>query len=79
LVRVDDEKAFRLTGAHPKDGSSDMVVGSINTEDLRKIKKSKSILIELTIYQNGEHVLEFDSKDNPFVGRKIIYFLKLER
>ncbi|MDU4539941.1 MAG: hypothetical protein E6Y55_02675 [Klebsiella michiganensis] len=24
----------------------------------------------MTIYQNGEHVLEFDSKDNPFVGRK---------
>ncbi|WP_404655964.1 hypothetical protein [Raoultella ornithinolytica] len=70
LVRVDGEKAFRLTGAHPKDGSSDMVVGSINAEDLRKIKKSKSILIELTIYQNGEHVLEFDSKNNPFIGRK---------
>lgn len=70
LVRVDDEKAFRLIGSHPKDGSSDMVVGSINTEDLRKIKKAKSILIELTIYQNGEHILEFDSKDNPFVGRK---------
>ncbi|HBW7940401.1 TPA: hypothetical protein MFG27_002201 [Klebsiella pneumoniae] len=62
LVRVDDEKAFRLIGSHPKDGSSDMVVGSINTEDLRKIKKAKSILIELTIYQNGEHVLEFDSR-----------------
>lgn len=70
LVRVDDEKAFRLTGSHPKDGSSDMVVGSIGAENLRKIKKANSILIELTIYQNGDHVLEFDSKDNPFTGRK---------
>lgn len=70
LVKADNEKAFRLIGRHPKDGSSDMVVGSINAEDLRKIKKAESILIELTIYQNGEHVLEFDNKDNPFNGRK---------
>lgn len=41
LVRVDDEKAFHLTGSHPKDGSPEMIVGSINAENLRKIKKQK--------------------------------------
>lgn len=69
LVKVDNEKAFRITGSHPKDGSSDVVVGGLSTEELRKIKDAKKILIEVTVYQNGEQVLEFDSKENPFIGR----------
>lgn len=70
LIRADDGKAFRITGAHPKDGSSDVVVGTLSTEELRKIQSAKKILIEVTVYQNGEQMLEFDSKDNPFIGRK---------
>ncbi|RJT47247.1 hypothetical protein [Rahnella woolbedingensis] len=70
LVRPDNEKPFLLVGKHPKDGSSDAIAGVLGTEDLRKIKKAQKLRMEITIYQNGESILEFETKDNPFVGAK---------
>ena len=70
LVRIDGGEPFNINVSHPKDGSSDMVVGNINVEELRKMKQSSTILVEITIFQNGEKVMEFDSKDTPFIGEK---------
>lgn len=69
-VRVDDGTPFVISGAHPKDGSSNIVIGDLSVSDFRKIKKAKKILIEITIYENGENILEFSAENNPFIGNK---------
>lgn len=71
LLRVDSEEAFRFAMGHPKDGSSNVLIGSLKTEELRKLKAADKITAEITIYQNGDSIVEFDSKNNPFKGRVV--------
>ncbi|EPN2807550.1 hypothetical protein ACTWOG_005310 [Serratia marcescens] len=71
LLRADEGESFSVKVSHPKDGSSNMLIGNLDTASLRKIKNAKKVFAEITIYQNGDHVVEFDTVDNPFVGRKV--------
>lgn len=74
LLRVNSEEPFRFAMSHPKDGSSNILIGALKTEELRKLKSANKITAEVTIYQNGESIVEFDTQNNPFKGR-VVYTL----
>ncbi|MFS7382869.1 hypothetical protein AB6870_12385 [Rahnella inusitata] len=70
-ARIDDNKPFILRGNHPEDGSSNAVIGSVDAATLKSIRNGKKLLIESTIYQNGEKISEFNIQQTPFVGQKV--------
>lgn len=78
LLRADEGESFSVKVSHPKDGSSNMLIGNLDTASLRKIKNAKKVFAEITIYQNGDHVMGFDTVDNPFIGRKVYLMEELK-
>ncbi|AGB78348.1 hypothetical protein D782_2374 [Enterobacteriaceae bacterium strain FGI 57] len=71
LFKIDDAKPFGMRFNHPKDGSSNVIIGDLHAKDIKTLKKAKKIKVELTIHQGGEHVFTFNAIDNPFVGEKM--------
>lgn len=71
LFRIDSDEPFRIAMDHPKDGSSNVLVGDMTTNEQRKLLAAKSIFAEITLYQNGEQLVEFNADGNPFKGRTV--------
>lgn len=68
LLRADDHKPVTLEATYAEDGSSNTMVGELDVQTIELIKSARKIWIEVIIYQNGTHVFEFDSANNPFEG-----------
>lgn len=70
-ARIDENNPFILKGNHPEDGSSNTVIGALDAATIKSIRNGKKLLIESTIYQNGEKISEFDIQQTPFIGQKV--------
>ncbi|WP_320151072.1 hypothetical protein [uncultured Tolumonas sp.] len=68
-ARIDNNESFSIPVAIPHDGSTNMLIGSLNVTTKRSILAGKKLLIETTIYQNGEHIFEFNINKSPFHGK----------
>ncbi|KOR02491.1 hypothetical protein ABW48_05985 [Pluralibacter gergoviae] len=68
LLRRNEEKPFRVTMEHPKDNSQNVLIGRLSAKEFGDLKSADKITTEITIFQNGESILEFDTKNNPFKG-----------
>jgi len=79
LFRVDENEPFTISFVPPKDGSTNVVIGDLDTQQLRNILKANKISVELTIFQNGDHILEFDATNNPFVGKKVYLLSEIKQ
>lgn len=62
-VRFDQEKPIKFSYSEPQDGSSNFIFIDNEIKFLSKLKKSKKTLILLPLYQAGNQILEFNTKD----------------
>lgn len=67
-ARIDDQDSTRLKVSSPKDGSTNILIGSLDVATKRAITVGKKLLIETTVFQNGEQIFEFNIADTPFKG-----------
>lgn len=58
-VRFGDGKAVKFSAGHPTDRSSNVLFLSPEREFLAAASKAQRILVELTFFQSGTHVVEF--------------------
>ncbi len=59
-VRFDDEKLLRYKGNPPEDNSSESVFIPAFGTFMKKLKNTKVVKVEVSIYQAGNQVFEFD-------------------
>lgn len=69
-VRFDDNAPIRFSGTEPADHSSDTVFVQGAQRFITQAQKAKRILVELTMYQAGNQVLEFHSSSPLEWSRK---------
>lgn len=62
-VRFDEEKPIKFSYSEPQDGSSNVIFIDNELKFLSKLKKSKKVLISLTLYHEGNQILEFNTVD----------------
>ena len=62
-VRFDEEKPIRFSYSEPQDGSSNVIFIDNELKFLSKLKKSKKVLITLTLYHEANQILEFNTID----------------
>ncbi|MDU2940684.1 MAG: hypothetical protein E7B59_16140 [Enterobacteriaceae bacterium] len=79
LFRADKNEPFSISFGPPKDGSTNVIIADLDTKQLRTILSADKISIELTVFQNGEHIFEFDAADNPFIGRKVYLLNEIKK
>lgn len=60
LIRFDDEKPIKYSGAGPSDGSRDTIFLRNYETFFNKLKKAKIVRISADTYKNGSPVFEFD-------------------
>lgn len=58
-VRFDNDKATKFTATNPSDHSSDTFFIRDATRFLKRAKTANKILIQFTVYDAGEQILEF--------------------
>jgi hypothetical protein len=59
-VKFDDGKVLRFDGNPPDDNSSEVVFIPAFSTFMRQLPKSNTVKIEISIYQSGNQVFEFD-------------------
>jgi len=62
-VRFDENQPVRMSAAPAADHSSKIIFISPPGKFLSSAQKAKRILIELSLYQNGNQVLDFDTPE----------------
>jgi hypothetical protein len=75
-IKIDNKKPFLAKGFEPGDGSSNYTWFLLSAESLRDILGAKKVLIQPTIYQNGDPIFEFSVENNPYKPKKS--YLKAE-
>lgn len=65
-IRIDDLPSKRYAINKPSDYSSDVFFIRSEKSFLQKLKKSKKVLVEVIIHDQGVHVLEFDTDNLEF-------------
>lgn len=60
LVRFDDRKPFTIHANTPEDNSSTTLFLSGYNRLVKEIEKSKTMIVEVTFFQNGTRAFEFD-------------------
>jgi hypothetical protein len=68
-VKFDDGKVERFTGVGPADISSTTLFIRNASRFISKAKKAKTVIIELTFYQDGDHQYVFDRGSTVEAGR----------
>lgn len=68
-ARIDAGTSFPLRVSPPKDGSTNILIGDLSPSLKREVIGGKKLLIESTIFQNGELVFEFKIEKTPFSGK----------
>lgn len=69
-IKIDNKQPFLEKGSIPGDGSSNYTWFELSAEELRDILGAKKILIQPTIYQNGDPIFEFSVENNPYKPKK---------
>ncbi len=62
-VRFDDGIPFVVDGVGPSDGSTTIVFLQGYAGLVAKMKRAKSMMVEVEFYQNGRQILSFDVSD----------------
>ena len=69
-IKIDNKQPFWEKGSEPGDGSSNYTWFQLSAEELRDILGAKKVLIQPTIYQNGDPIFEFSVENNPYKPKK---------
>lgn len=69
-IKIDNKQPFLVKGDEPTDGSSNYTWFYLSAKNLRDILGAKKILIQPTIYQNGDPIFEFSVENNPYKPKK---------
>lgn len=69
-IKIDNKQPFLVKGSEPGDGSSNYTWFYLSAERLRDILGAKKVLIQPTIYQNGDPIFEFSVENNPYKPKK---------
>jgi hypothetical protein len=59
-VKFDDRPPFSMTGVGTNDGRTNAAFLEPEKQFITALRRSKKVLIELTIYDNGVRVIDFD-------------------
>lgn len=65
-IKLDNSNPINLKGSKPTDGTSTYTIIDLNGDLSARIKRTKKILVQPTIYKNGYPIFEFDAKNNPY-------------
>ena len=68
MIRFDSDAPVAMQGVGPSDGSSNTMFLTNVPGFLARARKAKTILVELTIFSNGQQILEF-SPHHPLVWK----------
>jgi hypothetical protein len=59
-IKFDSSPSILFTGDKPSNGTSNMIFISNSSDFIQRIKKSKSVSIEVELYQEGNQILDFN-------------------
>jgi uncharacterized protein YxeA len=62
-LKFDDKQPFSVSFNESADGGTDVVFLNSSQKIINEIKQSKKLKMELTIFENGNHIIEFNIAD----------------
>lgn len=65
-ARFDDGKQITFSYSEPTDNSTETIFVENESKFLKLLRKSKKVLIQIPLYQNGNQILEFNTQDLKF-------------
>lgn len=65
-ARFDDEKQITFSYLSPSDNSTESIFVENTAKFLKKLRKSKKVLIQIPLFQNGNQILEFNTEGLKF-------------
>lgn len=65
-ARFDEEKQITFSYLTPTDNSTETIFVENTSKFLKKLRKSKKVLIQIPLYHNGNQILEFNTEGLKF-------------